>query len=116
MDESHEHTASVQPPSEATHTDSVNGDGLPEVSEARRKEIIAELRAARVLLDEDPETVELMVQAYLESGGLPSRIVHAGEGAYPVPDLTETSEGREVLDGLSEQAGPGPTAQTKEEN
>jgi hypothetical protein len=44
----------------------------------------------------------LYVRAYLRSGGVPARIVSAGEGSAPVPDLTSTFESRAMLEHLDE--------------
>jgi hypothetical protein len=55
------------------------------------------------ILDGSERTVEkeLAVQAFKSTGGIPSRIVGSfGHGNEPLPDLTQTEEGRATLDRL----------------
>lgn len=62
-----------------------------------RDEIALKLRDAGVLIGNKPDVEDLMVDAYLAFGGLPSRIVHPGEDAHPLPDFTASEEGRRLL-------------------
>jgi hypothetical protein len=65
---------------------------------------LQDLRNADVLSpDANADVADLMVRAYVATGGLPSRIVRAAEPSTPMPDLTRSTEGEVVLEGLREQ-------------
>lgn len=84
--------------------DRETGHGSVTTGSAEKERMLTELQDAQLIPpDADADVENLMVQAYLASGGLPSRYVQAGEAVTPLPDMTTSGHGEEVLEGLRNQ-------------
>lgn len=84
-------------------THSFEPDDAAPLDPKRCKRAIDDLTRAEILDDSTHHAVrELMVRAYVETKGVPARIVNAGEGSAPLPDLTATDSGRALLDRLDQ--------------
>lgn len=76
-------------------------EGEREPTAQEREKAIDALTRAEVVAESTATSVrDLMVRAYVHSGGVPARIVSAGGDSPPLPDLTRSAEGRAKLDRL----------------
>jgi hypothetical protein len=90
-----------------SNADSPRQSPWPWLRESKRKSIKRREKAIRALLtaeiidDQTHEAIRnLLVRAYIRTGGIPARIVHAGEGGASLPDLTADEQGLATLDRL----------------
>lgn len=85
-------------------------------SEERDEAIDALTRAEVVEEDTGDAVRDLMVRAYVRTGGVPARIVSPGTATPPLPDLTSSAAGRAQLDRLDQLVRDAITALNRRES